>query len=183
VQDSKALDKSDLHAHWTLAVKGGLCLAGDKGFVPTMYVCTPYEGTEAEEELKARYNEQHKKGRVIVERLNGILKMQFMSLRGLRITVRKAQDVQRACDFCTACMILHNFCNLSRDRWVAPTDPVDILYCDLWRDKESKQFARQERKLVKTAVQVHASLREAQLAFRDVVADDCMKAFVNSFMM
>lgn len=182
VQDSKALDKSDLHAHWPLAVKGGLCLAGDKGFVPTMYVCTPYEGTEAEEECKALYNEQHKKGRVIVERLNGILKMQFMSLRGLRIAVTKRADVQRACDFCSACMILHNFCNLNRDSWVAPTDPVEIALCDMWRSQEAKVFARQERRLVATAIEVNASLREAQLAFRDVVAADCVSAVAGSFM-
>ena len=183
VQDSKALDKSDLHAHWTLAVKGGLCLAGDKGFVPTMYVCTPYEGAEAEEELKEQYNEQHKKGRVVVERLNGILKMQFMSLRGLRITVRKQRDIQRACDFCSACMILHNFCNLSRDSWVAPTDPVEIALCDRWCSQQQKTFAMQERKIVATALEVHATLREAQLAFRDVVAADCNRALVNSFMV
>jgi hypothetical protein len=88
VQDVKCLEKSALHAQRDKAVKGGLCLAGDKGFVPTMYVMTPYEGAEADEEPKALYNEQHKKGRVVVERLNGILKTQFMSLRGMRIAVR-----------------------------------------------------------------------------------------------
>jgi hypothetical protein len=183
VQDSKCLDKSDLHAHWMLAVKGGLCLAGDKGFVPTMYVCTPYEGAEAEDEVKSLYNEQHKKGRVVVERLNGILKMQFMSLRGMRIAVKKRQDIQRACDLCSACMILHNFCNLNRDSWVAPTDPVDIAVCDQWCSQQAKIFAHQERRMVATAIQVDASLREAQLAFRDVVAADCVLALANSFMV
>ena len=118
-----------------------------------------------------------------MERLNGILKMQFMSLRGLRIAVTKRADVQRACDFCSACMILHNFCNRNRDSWVAPTDPVDIAVCDQWCSQQAKIFAHQERRMVATAIQVNASLREAQLAFRDVVAADCVLALANSFMV
>jgi hypothetical protein len=182
VQDIKCLEKSDLHSNWDKAVKGGLCLAGDKGFVPTMYVVTPYEGEEADADDNALYNEQHKKGRVIVERLNGVLKMQFMSLRGLRIAVRKQEDVQRACDFCSAVMVVYNFCNLNRDRWVEPTDPVEQLLCDTWKDKQNKLFARQERAMVKRAVQLDASLREAQLAFRDAVRTDCVHAVTGRFL-
>ena len=156
-------------------------MAGDKGFVPTMYIVTPYEGVEADADENALYNEQHKKGRVVVERLNGILKMQFMSLRGLRVAVRKQADVQRACDFCSAVMVVYNFCNLHRDRWVEPTDDVEILRCDRWKDKQNKEFARQERAMVKRAVQVDASLREAQLAFRDAVRTDCVQAVTGAF--
>lgn len=182
VQDIKALEKSALHADWDKVVKGGLCLAGDKGFVPTMYVVTPYEGAEAERETPTIYNEQHKKGRVIVERLNGILKLQFMSLRGMRIAVRKKKDVQRACDFCSALMIVHNFCNLNRSSWIAPSDPVERLECEEWKDAENKLFAKQERAMVKKAVEVGATLREAQLAFRDRVALDCVHAVTGTFM-
>ncbi len=181
VQDIKCLEKSNLHSQWDRAVKGGLCLAGDKGFVPTMYVVTPYEGEESNEDAKAQYNEQHKRGRVVVERLNGILKMQFMSLRGLRIAVRKPADVQRACDFCSAVMIVYNFCNLNRDTWIAPTDAVEQAACDLWVDNQAKLFARQERAMVKKSIQIDASLREAQLAFRDCVANDCAQAVAGSF--
>lgn len=182
VQDVKCLEKSSLHAQWDKAVKGGLCLAGDKGFVPTMYVVPPYEGAEADEELKALYNEQHKKGRVVVERLNGILKMQFMSLRGLRIAVRNKRDVQRACDFCSALMILHNFCNINRASWVAPTDPVEVLHCDRWKDAENRLFAKQERAAVKKSFEINATLREAQLAFRDTVAADCVRALCGTYL-
>jgi hypothetical protein len=116
-----------------------------------------------------------------VERLNGILKMQFMSLRGLRIAVRKPADVQRACDFCSAVMIVYNFCNLNRDTWIAPTDAVEQAACDLWVDNQAKLFARQERAMVKKSIQIDASLREAQLAFRDCVANDCAQAVAGSF--
>jgi len=182
VQDIKVLEKSELHRRWTEAVKGGLCLAGDKGFVPTMYVVTPYEGAEAEQETAALYNEQHKKGRVIVERLNGILKMQFMSLRGMRVAVRNKKDVQRACDFCVALMVLYNFCNQNRSTWIAPTEAVERLRCEEWKDAQEEYFAMQELAMVKKAVEVGATLREAQLAFRDVVARDCERAFSGSFM-
>lgn len=182
VQDVKCLEKSALHAQWDKAVKGGLCLAGDKGFVPTMYVCTPYEGAEADDADKSVYNEQHKKGRVVVERLNGILKMQFMSLRGMRIAVRKKKDVQRACDFCCALMILYNFCNINRASWVAPTDPVEVLYCDRWKDAEQRLFAKQERAAVKKSWEINATLREAQLAFRDTVAADCVRAVCGTYL-
>jgi hypothetical protein len=37
--------------------------------------------------------------------------------------------------------------------------------------------------MVATAIQVNASLREAQLAFRDVVAADCVHALTKSFML
>jgi hypothetical protein len=181
VQDIKCLEKSNLHANWDKAVKSGFCLAGDKGFVPTMYVVTPYEGAEADVDENATYNEQHKKGRVVVERLNGVVKMQFMSLRGLRIAERKQEDVQRAADFCTACMIAYNFCNLNRDQWVAPTDPVEQLMCDKWKDEQNKMFARQERAMVKRAVEIDASLREVQLAFRDMVRNNCVDAVTGQF--
>jgi len=182
VQDIKCLEKSTLAANWKSAVKGGLCLAADKGFVPTTYIVPPYEGIEAENEVKALFNEQHKKGRVVVERLNGILKMQFMSLRGMRIAVRKKKDVQRACDYCTALMILHNFCNRERDSWVKPSDPVEQLKCDRWKDAENELFAHQEEEMVKRAVRVNATMREAQLAFRDVVANDCFAAVAGTFL-
>jgi hypothetical protein len=183
VQDVNALHKSALVRKWERLFKGGLCLAGDKGFVPTTYVVTPYEGAEGEEEVKSIYNMYHKMGRVVVERLNGILKMQFMSLRGLRCCVRKESDVQRAVDFCAALMVLYNICNLNRDTWLRPTDPVDIAECEEWLDAENRLFAKQERAMVKKAIEVQATLREAQLAFRDVVAADCMRAHTNTYFL
>jgi len=56
------------------------------------------------------------------------------------------------------------------------------LRCDRWKDAENELFANQEQEMVKRAVRVNASMREAQLAFRDVVANDCYAAVAGSFL-
>ncbi|KAI5100909.1 putative nuclease HARBI1, partial [Silurus meridionalis] len=75
-------------------------LLGDRGYPCLPYLMTPYP--EPEPGPQTRFNLPHSRTRDRVEMTIGILKSQFQSLRGLRVSP------ERACDIIVACVVLHN---------------------------------------------------------------------------
>ena len=78
----------------------------------------------ASEPVNKLFNELYSKGRCLIEHLNGILKARWMSLKGLRIQVKKKEDFAKVNKHIVVCLILHNLLIDWNDNW--RTKKVDV---------------------------------------------------------
>ena len=77
------------------------CLLGDRGYYQRPWLMTPYEDPTTV--IQRNYNRAHRRGRVLIEQVNGQLKQKFPCLvYGLRIKPEKA------CSVILACAVLYN---------------------------------------------------------------------------
>lgn len=100
--DSYILRNSTVFEKFESGTMGNTLILGDSGYALSRWLMVPFNDprTSAEE----RYNTAHKKGRCIVERCNGLLKMRFRCLtKPIMFQPTKASKIVGACG------ALHNF--------------------------------------------------------------------------
>ena len=77
------------------------CLLGDRGYYQRPWLMTPYEDPRTA--IQRNYNRAHRRGRVLIEQVNGQLKQKFPCLvYGLRL------NPEKACSVILACAVLYN---------------------------------------------------------------------------
>ena len=54
------------------------------------------------------FNELFSPARQVIEHVNGILKGRFQSLKGIRVEIKTAHDLNFFCEWILVCIILHN---------------------------------------------------------------------------
>ena len=96
----------------------------DRGYTLSTYLVTPY--TDPKPGAERRFNKAQSSTRMVIERVNGILKRRFPCLsRQLRFTPEKC------CVIIVACCVLHNLAVMEKDTWEEedfepdPEDPED----------------------------------------------------------
>lgn len=99
-----------LHNHPNRFFTGKEYILGDSDYSPgvnlvPMFKRLPQSPLSRDEET---FNDIASNARVRVEQAIGILKAKWASLRQLRHEIRTKKDIERACDWILACMILHN---------------------------------------------------------------------------
>ncbi|KAL6737045.1 hypothetical protein Aduo_010720 [Ancylostoma duodenale] len=102
VHDSTVYNMSRIHDAFTEgSVPNGFCLIGDSGFANNNEIVTPFRNPQTRSQRK--FNETHKKMRVIVECVLGDWKERF---KILETTIRLEPD--KAAQVVMACAVLHN---------------------------------------------------------------------------
>ncbi len=77
-------------------------LLGDKGYPLITWIMTPFKKEGQHSILEILYNRKHKRGRLVVENIFGILKKTFKELQKFELHVTFLHDVF------TCCCLLHN---------------------------------------------------------------------------
>jgi hypothetical protein len=114
VHDSKIWESGSVAKDPERFFSNGQYQFGDSGFALTKQMIVPYRQPAASSPENEEFNLRLSRGRVVSEHGNGILKGRFQSLRHLPICIAKASDVEFACDWITACCVLHNIVNSRR---------------------------------------------------------------------
>jgi hypothetical protein len=125
------------------------------------FVPTDDRTSEAQKRL---YNNGLKKGRLLIERVNAMLKNRFTWLKGMRFPVRCKEDFERINHSIEAIIVLHNFMmsNRIQDVWTDVRRPE----CDAWESDLAKQQARVACATAKASAAVRSTTREAELLSR-----------------
>jgi len=168
--DTQAYETSQFFLEQGRFFSPGDCVLADKGYTPRLTVCVPYDEPEVVDtaestaEDKRDYNNGMKKGRLLIERVNAMLKNRFTWLKGMRFPIRSAQDFEK-CNSTIECLIvLHNFMMSSniRDVWSDARRPP----CDEWANEVQKIQAKLACATAKAAASLHSSMREQELLSR-----------------
>ena len=85
-------------------------LLGDKGMLGSTWVLLPHKGPAAFIRHNRNYNFQHARRRIPAEKVIGVLKGRFASLRELRAPVATEKDFTRLMEWVAGCAVLHNVC-------------------------------------------------------------------------
>lgn len=119
--DSLIFDRSGMRCRFELGYLNGILL-GDNGYACRRYLLTPI--LRPQNEAEVRYNNAHKRTRVIVEQLFGIWKRRFPCLYyGLR--TKLSTNIAVICSVA----ILHNICTLHR-----LDEDTDYVHDDVFED-------------------------------------------------
>lgn len=86
----------------------------DGGYALTSNLITPYRNPQGEQ---LEFNGKFFSARIIVEHVMGLLKGRWGCLRGLRIQIRKKEDVERVNRWIVCVLILHNMVMKFKDNW------------------------------------------------------------------
>ena len=92
-------------------------ILGDSGYPISKWLLAPYRNPRAAIPENARFNRHISTARVIIEHTNGVLKMRWGSLQGLRHVIRIKEDVQAVVDRIQCCITLHNIMAELNDGW------------------------------------------------------------------
>jgi hypothetical protein len=142
----------------------------DKGYTPRLSVCVPFDAdetvdtAESTQEQKERYNNGLKRGRLLIERVNAMLKNRFTWLKGMRFPVRASCDFEKCNNSARALIVLHNFMMSGKinDVWSDVRRPE----CDAWATQLGKRQAGIARTQAKAAAAVRSTQRQAELYSR-----------------
>ena len=88
----------------------GQYLLGDKGMLGSVRVLLPHKGPAAYIRANRNYNYQHARRRISAEKVIGVLKGRFASLKELRAPVASDADFTRLMEWVAVCATLHNVC-------------------------------------------------------------------------
>ena len=106
-------------------------LIADAGYALSNCCIIPYKLPDSLIPHNALFNQMFSSARVTIEHVNGILKARWMSLKNLRIQVKKEEDLQVVNHWVRCCCILHNMMLKLSDTWEdAIENDDDILLND-----------------------------------------------------
>jgi hypothetical protein len=113
---------------------------------------------------KAQYNEGIKRGRLLIERVNAMLKNRFTWLKGIRFQVRCREDFEKCNSSIIAILVVHNFMMQANvmDVW----SDIRPAGCDEWADAMSVQQANVADAVAKAASVAKSTMREQELVSR-----------------
>ena len=162
--DTQAFETSKFFLNSSKYFSPGEFIIADKGYTPRISICVPYDEPECVDtddssaENKRFYNDGLKKGRLLIERVNAMLKNRFTWLKGIRSQVRCKEDFEKVNHSIESLIVLHNFMmSVSvNDVWTDVRRPE----CDAW---ESELHKNQARAACATA-KANAALRSTQRA-------------------
>jgi hypothetical protein len=83
------------------------------------------------------YNDGLKRARLLIERVNAMLKNRFTWLKGMRFQVKTEEDFKKCNDIIVSLFVVHNFMMSERDVW----SQVDTPECDQWQNTLSEAQA------------------------------------------
>jgi hypothetical protein len=168
--DTQAYETSQFFLEQDHFFSPGDCVLADKGYTPRLTVCVPYDEPEVVDTAestanqKRDYNNGIKKGRLLIERVNAMLKNRFTWLKGMRFPIRSTLDFDK-CNSTIECLIvLHNFMMSSkiRDVWSDARRPQ----CDEWANEFHKLQAKLACATAKSLALLRSSTREQELLSR-----------------
>lgn len=168
--DTQAYETSDYFTQSDRFFAPGECLLADKGYSPRLTLCVPYDDNElvdtidSSADVKNDYNNGLKKGRLLIERVNAMLKNRFQWLKGMRFQVKKLEDFAKCNETIEALIILHNFMMSLRDVWTDVRTPA----CDAWKDDLAMQQGELARSLATSTAALNSSQRQHELYMRMV---------------
>jgi len=110
VPDTVVQATAPWHAQPELYFSDGEYLVGDKGMLGSERVLLPHKGPAAYIRANRNYNYQHARRRISAEKVIGVLKGRFGSLKELRMPVACDADFTRVMEWVAACAVLHNIC-------------------------------------------------------------------------
>lgn len=90
---------------------------GDSAFAPSRRLVPPYKRPLSLISENAQFNGLLASLRIYSEHTIGILKGRWKSLTGLRILLRKRENLVKVCNHIVACCVLHNLMHISGDSW------------------------------------------------------------------
>lgn len=169
--DTQAFETSDFFVRRSTYFSDGEGLLADKGYTARMCVCVPWdepEITHCEDEdtreARTAFNLGIKKGRILIERVNAMIKNRFTWTKGMRMQIKNDADFKRCNDIIICIIIVHNFLMRERDVW---TD-ARIPECDKWADDTgvAKAQSRLARATAKLASLSKTPLRQQELDAR-----------------
>jgi hypothetical protein len=148
----------------------GEFIIADKGYTPRISICVPYDEPEcvttddSSEQDKRSYNDGLKKGRLLIERVNAMLKNRFTWLKGMRCPVRCKEDFEKVNHCIESLIVLHNFMMsvCVNDVWTDVRRPE----CDAWESELQKHQARAACATAKANAALRSTLRETELNSR-----------------
>jgi hypothetical protein len=97
-------------------------LLADAGYALGAHICSPYRQPAANIPDNKLFNELFSSARVVIERVNGILKGRFSSLRGVRTQIKSAADFDAFCIHIVCCIVLYNMTLMLNDEWIEEND-------------------------------------------------------------
>ena len=169
--DTQAFETSDYYVRRSEFFSDGEGLLADKGYTARMCVCVPWDEPEVtacrdveERENRATFNLGIKKGRILIERVNAMIKNRFTWTKSMRVQIKNDADFKRTNDIIICILILHNFMMLQHDVWTDAREPE----CDRWADELgiAKAQARLARARAKMACLAKTPLRQQELDAR-----------------
>jgi hypothetical protein len=169
--DTQAFETSDFFVRRTRYFSDGEGLLADKGYTARMCVCVPWdepEITHCENEdtrdARTAFNLGIKKGRILIERVNAMIKNRFTWTKGMRMQIKNDADFKRCNDIIICIIIVHNFLMRERDVWTDARKPE----CDKWADDTgvAKAQSRLARATAKLASLAKTPLRQQELDAR-----------------
>jgi hypothetical protein len=141
--DTTAYESSQFFTHSSDYFSQGEYLLADKGYCMRQTVTVPYDEPEVEDTLhstreqKQLYNDGLKKARLLIERVNAMLKNRFTWLKGMRFQVKCKEDFEKCNEVVISLLLLHNFMMMELDVWSDGRAPV----CDEWANALSEAQA------------------------------------------
>lgn len=169
--DTQAFETSEFYVRRQSFFSDGEGLMADKGYTARMCVCVPWDEPEVtycedreERDRRAAFNLGIKKGRILIERVNAMIKNRFTWTKGMRVQIKTDADFKRVNDTIICIIITHNFMMLESDVWTDVRQPA----CDRWADDEglAKAQARLARSAAKVASLCKTPLRQQELDAR-----------------
>lgn len=117
-------------------------LLADSGYKLTPAIITPFRKSATRDRRVRDFNLHLAQARINVEHTIGMLKGRFQSLRGLRISIRTAEDHQRCVHWVLACVFLHNLLleDYYNPRWTSKRDIEDDDDSDSSSDGDSGEM-------------------------------------------
>jgi hypothetical protein len=141
--DTTAYESSKFYTEQTSYFTEGEYLLADKGYCVRHTLTVPYDEPEVQDtpastaEQKQMYNDGLKRARLLIERVNAMLKNRFTWLKGMRFQVKTEEDFKKCNDIIVSLFVVHNFMMSERDVW----SQVDTPECDQWQNTLSEAQA------------------------------------------
>jgi hypothetical protein len=125
--DSSVFGSTALHDKPGQFFSDGEYLIGDSAYSLSTRMLVPFKGRRAILGDNALFNEKFSRARVAVEHVMSILKNRFQSLKGLRMPLRRPEDVKTITRWIVCTMVVHNFCRRMRDDWETEDTEITSL--------------------------------------------------------
>ena len=141
--DTTAYESSEFFTRSSDFFSQGESLLADKGYCVRSTLTVPYDEPEVQDtphssqEQKQLYNDGLKKGRLLIERVNAMLKNRFTWLKGMRFQVKCTEDFHKCNEVVISLLLLHNFMMSELDVWSDGAAPA----CDEWEHALSEAQA------------------------------------------
>jgi hypothetical protein len=116
--DSSIFYESNVMRNTDNFFSDGQFLLADAGYALGQHICSPYRQPAANLPENKLFNKLFSSARVVIERVNGILKGRFSSLRGLRTQIKNVDDLDKFCVHIVCCIVLYNMTLKLNDDWL-----------------------------------------------------------------